>query len=234
MKTKSAFKKSLIAAAVAGASFSMPMTAAAEISATLDIASQYIFRGIVEEQGSAAVSGSIDYEHDSGLYAGFWTGSLPSGIETNYYAGFASEAGDFSYDVGVLHYRFPPASQSGQDGFLTEAYVSVGYMGFEAAAFIGVDKTNLDTGGGRSGADDNKDNYFTLGYGYEQFGAVVGFADFDADDSNYTHLDLTYEVLPGLTFMASQILDADDGALSRAGEPLVKGTQFVVSYSFTF
>lgn len=230
MKTKSAFKKSLIAAAVAGASFSMPMTAAAEISATLDIASQYIFRGIVEEQGSAAVSGSIDYEHDSGLYAGFWTGSLPSGIETNYYAGFASDVGDFSYDVGLLHYRFPPASQDGADAFLSEVYLEVGYMGFGAGAFIGVDKA----GTSRSNGDDNKDNYFTLSYGYEQFGILVGYADMDADDSNYSHLDLTYEVLPGLTFMASQILDADDNALSRADEPLNKGTQFVVSYSFTF
>lgn len=230
MKKFTTVKSLALATAVAGA-MSMPTTASAEVSATLEIASQYIFRGFVEEAGTAAVSGSIDYELDSGLYAGFWTGSLPSGIETNYYAGFASELdGGFSYDVGLLHYRFPSADQAGRDFFLTEAYLEVGFAGFGAGAYIGIDKA----GTSRSNGDDNKDNYFFVSYNYEQFGILVGLNDFDEADSSFTHLDLTYEVLPGLTFMASQILDADDFAVSRDGVPLGNGTQFVVSYEFSF
>ncbi|MCH8544585.1 MAG: TorF family putative porin [Alcanivorax sp.] len=224
MKTKSVFKKSIIAAAVAGASFAAPMTASAEISATLEIASQYMFRGLVEDTGNAQVAGSLDYEHDSGVYAGFWTGSLAEGVETNYYAGFASEVGDFSYDVGLIHYRFSDAGQSASDEFASEVYLGLGFMDFGFGAYIGVDKTGTN----RSNGEDNKNNYFTLSYDYDKFSFLVGYADMDADDMNYTHIDLGYEIYDGLVFTASQIVDADDGT------GLSNNTQFVVSYSFSF
>lgn len=221
MKKFTTVKSLALATAVAGA-MSMPTTAAAEVSATLEIASQYIFRGLVEETGNAQVSGSLDYEHDSGVYVGVWSGSIDSGVEMNYYAGFAGEIEDFSYDIGLLHYRFPGADQQGVEEFLTEAYLELGYMGLGFGAYIGVDKV----GTSRSKGDDNKDNYFTLSYEYEQFGALVGYFDADDKADEYSHLDLTYEALPGLTFMASHILDAEDD--------FVSGTQFVVAYEFSF
>ena len=228
MKTKSVMKKTLIAAAVAGAGFAAPTAAVAEVSATLDIASQYLWRGQQLFSGGT-VSGSLDYEHDSGLYAGVWTSSESFGIEYDLYAGFAGSAGDFSYDIGVIDYRYSDGgteraiiSERASRSNFTEAYLGLGYMDFGFEAYIGVGDTGNNEG------DKNEDNYFTLSYGYDKFGVLVGYYDFDDSAANYTHVDLSYEVYDGLVFTLSQIVDED------TSDTYSKETQLVVGYSFTF
>ena len=223
MKSKyvSAMKKSLLAVAVAGAASVVPTTATAEVSANLGIASQYLWRG-VSLSTSGVVFGGLDYEHDSGFYAGFWTSSEAEGaVEYDLYGGYAGEIGDFSYDVGYISYWYPGSMG---DANFQEAYLGLGFMDFGFEAYFGVG----DFGWGEDAAK-NKDNYYVLSYGYEQFGVAVGYYDFDADDANYTHIDLSYEALPGLVFTASQVVDSDD----NAGIPHDDLT-FVVSYEFSF
>lgn len=223
MKSKyvSAMKKSLLAVAVAGAASVVPTTATAEVSANLGIASQYLWRG-VSLSTSGVVFGGLDYEHESGLYAGFWTSSEAEGsIEYDLYGGYAGEVGDFSYDVGYISYWYPGAMG---DLNFQEVYVGLGYMGFGLEAYFGVG----DEGWG-DGSEKNKNNYYALSYGYEQFGIAVGYYDFDADDANYTHIDLSYEALPGLVFTASQVVDFDDDADIPHDD-----LTFMVSYEFSF
>lgn len=98
------FKKLAVAAAVSSATFSG--AAMAELSGNVEVLSQYLFRG-VPQTGGAAVSGGLDYEDASGFYTGVWASNIDSGfagsVETNVYAGFATDL----FDVGVLYYYYP-------------------------------------------------------------------------------------------------------------------------------
>ena len=64
----------LASALMAGAS-----VAQAELSANIGVASNYYFRGITQTDDSAAVSGGIDYAHDSGFYLGTWMSNVDFG-----------------------------------------------------------------------------------------------------------------------------------------------------------
>lgn len=77
----------------------------------MTLTTDYVFRGISNTDGDPAIQGSLDYEHDTGFYAGVWASSVKfrenagaaavdtvqeATIEIDYYAGFASE-----FDSGV-------------------------------------------------------------------------------------------------------------------------------------
>ena len=82
--------------------------AQAEVAANIAVVSDYLFRG-VSQSSNAAVQGGLDYSNDSGIYAGTWMSNIDFGgqVETDLYAGYAGEAGDMGYDVGVLYYWYP-------------------------------------------------------------------------------------------------------------------------------
>lgn len=96
----------------------MPMTASAELTGNIGIHSKYLLRGTFEENDGAAVQGGLDYGHESGFYAGWWFSSLGynyesdavdddatgTGVENDFYAGFAGEMGSVGYDVGQIQY----------------------------------------------------------------------------------------------------------------------------------
>ena len=225
MSKKHVLKLSALAVAIATAA---PMVATAEVTGSLDIASQYLWRGVTLFNGGT-VSGSLDYGHESGLYAGVWASSESEKGEYDLYAGFAGEAGDFSYDIGAVNYRYSGDGTGvvgdcnefrAQDCNFTEGYLSVGFMGFGASAYIGVDEYG-------TGAD-NKDNYYSVSYEYEKFSGVVGMYDYDASASNYTHVDLRYAVTDNLSFTGSQIVDQKVAGTYR------EDLKVVVAYSFPF
>src|SRR5690554_1355223 len=86
----------------------------AEVSASAAVANNYIFRGVLMGSGTPAVSGALDYAHDSGAYAGVWgtSGDTAAGDEYNVYFGFGGESGDFTYDVNYLSYLYPTGTAS--------------------------------------------------------------------------------------------------------------------------
>jgi len=120
-------RKTLISTAVALATLPIGASVAVAedlpISANISIVSDYAFRGISQNNQRPALQGGLDYEHDSGLYAGFWASNVSwlsdlknddgvkvgasNSIETNFYAGYAGEVGPFGFDVGLLQYYYP-------------------------------------------------------------------------------------------------------------------------------
>jgi len=117
-------RKTLLAAAVAGV-FSLPVAAIAADAAptpthtftpNVGVVSDYLFRGISQSKGGAALQGGIDYSHSSGLYAGVWASTitwvkqyLGSGsTEIDLYAGYKNSIADtdWGYDVGVIGYNY--------------------------------------------------------------------------------------------------------------------------------
>lgn len=222
MQKQQRINKWVVAAMLAGASTAAPMAAHAEISANLSVASQYLWRGQSLTSGGA-LSGGIDYAHDSGLYAGFWTSSEDEKNEYDLYGGYAGSAGSLHYDIGYTTYWY---TEFGGDLNFQEAHLALGYGAFGVSGHFGVG----DYGWG-DGAEKNRDNYYTVSYEYQRFGALLGYYDLDDNDLRYTHLDLSYEVYDGLVFTVSQVIDrADDDHPDAVSDNL----QFVVSYTFTF
>jgi len=130
------FLKKLLAASL----LAMSATAQAEFSATVLLATDYVFRGISNTDGDPAIQGSMDYEHDSGFYAGIWGSNVKfrenaasdttvdeATIEIDYYAGFAAEFDvGISWDLGVLYYTYPGA-ESDLDYDYWEVLGALGY-----------------------------------------------------------------------------------------------------------
>jgi uncharacterized protein (TIGR02001 family) len=104
------------------------------------IYSEYIFRGISQTAGKAAIQGGFDYAHASGFYAGTWGSNISwladfgvysrSSLEWDFYAGFKNTIGDsdFSYDVGTIYYYYPGERLSGVVSADTwEAYAALNW-----------------------------------------------------------------------------------------------------------
>ena len=229
MKNVFGLKKTVIASAVAAASVMAPAIAAAEISGSLGIASMYLWRGQDVSAGTANVSGSLDFTTDVGLYAGTWVSSAGTSVnsegttstETAFYAGVGGEAGGLSYDLSYWTYVYPEDDVGA--GELAEVIASVGMAGFSLTGYVSAN--NLSDSDEENFGDDL---YLTLGYEYDKFGVLVGTWDLDADDANYTHVDLSYSPIENLTFTVSKVVDSDEfAAVTDDQDPL-----FVVGYSF--
>lgn len=235
MSMKTALKMTALAAAISATA--VPMTAAAEVSGSLGIANIYLWRGMDLSAGGAQVHGSLDYAHETGLYGGVWGSSESGKSEYDVYAGFAGEAGSLSYDIAYVDYNYP--NETGAD--FQEAILGLGFAGVSLTSAIGVGQYGHDGHGTK--AEDNKDNYFNLSYTYDKFTAAVGTWDKDADESNYSHVDLTYALNDSLSFTASKVVASDDcvangtfdanmtcTATTNSDTP--DDTLFIVSYSF--
>ncbi len=122
----SKISKSLMAASVLAATTLASGAAMAEVSMNIGATSNYIWRGVTQTADEAAVSGGLDYSHESGFYAGTWTSSLgnnDAGAEVDFYAGFGGSVSDFSYDINVTAYTYPQL----EDADFTEVGLSGSY-----------------------------------------------------------------------------------------------------------
>lgn len=107
------------------------------LTSNVGMTSNYIWRGQTQSSDEAAVSGGIDYAHDSGLYAGIWVSSLsadsnrtsadggPQQYEQDLYIGVGGEAGPLSYDVSYVQYMYPVGDAVEYD--FAEVIVSLGF-----------------------------------------------------------------------------------------------------------
>jgi uncharacterized protein (TIGR02001 family) len=89
-------------------------------TSNVGLVSNYLYRGISQTDGGAALQGGFDYAHSSGFYAGLWgsnvswitgsgmtTNTGAASLEVDTYLGFKNSfATDFTYDVGFLRYNY--------------------------------------------------------------------------------------------------------------------------------
>lgn len=128
-------KKTLLAFACMAASATvLAQTAAAPAAPAPDytlafnagLVSDYRFRGIAQTSRDPAVQGGIDFAHKSGLYLGTFAsnvkwikdfnGATKGSYEIDLYGGYKGEiAKDFTYDLGLISYRYP-GNNSGDAG----------------------------------------------------------------------------------------------------------------------
>lgn len=226
MHTKNLSRMVLAASLVAPAMLLMPMSAQAGATANVSVANMYLWRGMDVSASDAQVSGTLQYNADSGFYVGGWASSTwaGAGYELDLYGGYAGAAGDIKYDISYWEYLYPEAGaiDAGlSDTDASDLVLSVGYNMFSAAAYINMD------------SDIDDDIYYTLGASMGKFGVLFGFwTREDGDDpgdgvgDEYSHITLSYNPIETLTFKAS-MASSDDGTTEE--DPLVQ-----VSYTWGF
>lgn len=101
------------------------------ISGGVTLASQYRFRGISLSDEQIALQGTLNVNHRSGFYAGFWASNLDgfgelggSNLELDLYGGWRHQvASGVTVDAGLLCYAYP--GSKGGDFEFFEPYASV-------------------------------------------------------------------------------------------------------------
>ena len=190
---------------------------AVEISGNVGLSSDYIWRGMTQTNGDAAVNGGFDLATDNGFYFGTWS-SNAGGAGANYsmelgvYLGFSGEMGNenMSYDIGYISVIYP-----GDDGSdFEEAYIGFNIYGLSILYSSGQDSSpdyseigySVDAGPGSFGVsygeyEDTGDNTligydwgignFSLGFYYYDFEAKAGSGKID-DDGAYVALGTSF------------------------------------------
>lgn len=102
-------KIKLLAAAVALSTLA-PL-ASADVSVTGTLTSDYVFRGISQTDRSPALQIGLDYEHESGFFAGAWASNVDFGDDANaeidFFAGYFGEVNEsLSYDASYTLYTY--------------------------------------------------------------------------------------------------------------------------------
>lgn len=227
------FTKTLLAGSVAAsvlAASAFVSTAHAEVSASVGVASTYLWRGADLGSGTPAVSGDINYS-TSGFYTGVWgsSGDTAAGSEYDIYAGYGNSVGDFSYDFSLWSYNYPTGAGYSADGEtdftdFSDAVVSLGYGPVAFTAYVPVGKDNSP----------GDYMYYTLSGSFGKYSVTMGLHQDDpdvvvgcpADNTDETcspvHINLDYAFSDNLTFTLSQFI---------ADEPEGDDMKFVVSYS---
>lgn len=192
-------------------------SAAADFSANIGATSNYVWRGVTQNDDSAAISGGLDYSHESGFYVGTWASNVDfngANAEVDLYAGFGNELDSgFAYDVGAIYYGYPGADDLGgnEDEIdFAEVYASVTFGPVTGGINYTVYKEDDDA--------DTNDIYYYVSASTEvaptwSLGGTLGYYDFDESDA-YSHaqIDVTKDAgdFGEFTFSLSQIIDDDD------------------------
>jgi uncharacterized protein (TIGR02001 family) len=140
---KKIMNKSLIAVATSFL-LTLSATAAADLSSTVNLASDYTFNGVSQTGNDPALQASVDYAAESGFYAGTWASNVDFGgtddtnIEWDAYLGKYFQLNEnVGLDTGIAYYTYHGDSASDAYNY-PEAYAKLGYsssMGDSALNF---------------------------------------------------------------------------------------------------
>ncbi len=216
-------RKSLYSVLAVATGLLLSGSAFAAISGNIGATSNYLWRGVTQTNDAVAVQGGLDYNHDSGFYAGTWASNVDFGDDTSYeldfYAGYAGNiTEDLSYDLGYLYYAYPDADGSIDFG---ELHGAVTWKWFELSYSHAI---NAGNDVAAAPLDDKDLGYFgatatfplteklslALHYGYSS-GDVVKSS---LGEDNYSDYNLTLSADTGMgtvSFMLSDTnLSSDD------------------------
>lgn len=193
------------------------------IEANVALVSDYRFRGVSLSDKDPAIQGGFDLVLPSGFYVGTWASSIEpvgsSELELDLYAGYGFEALGAAFDIGVLVYTYPGAS----DTHYWEVYGAVDFETGLVASTVGFayapEQDNI-------GSEDNLylyyegsvplgDSGFSLvgGLGYET--GAFGDLDGDGDDKWNWRLGVGWS-LAGVDLELAYIDTSEDTSGSNA------------------
>ena len=175
------------------------------LSGNVALTTDYVWRGMTQNDGDPSVSGGFDLEDDSGFYFGVWAANvladdkdgdeLGSGsLELDAYLGYSGSFNDDAgYDIGYIAYTYP-----GYDTWdFEEAYISFDFFGVYVTYAAGEGIANnygevgysVDAGPGTFsisyGDFENTGTNYLVGYDWTVGDFTLGFyySDFSSDES---------------------------------------------------
>ena len=194
MKTLS---KAIAIASLVSASALTAQVANAGVEYNVAATSNYVWRGDTQSSNMSAVSGGVDYSHDSGLSAGVWTSNTTGDTEVDYYAAFGTEVAGFALSAGAIAYQY-----NADTADFVEVNVGAEYMGASVSYSVKVDD-----------GDTNKDNddaaYISAGYGMDveenlsvavAFGQTIDASKASSDADKYDYSVAATKSLPEFDF----------------------------------
>src|SRR4029079_6775045 len=90
------------------------------ISGNMVFTNNYIFRGISQTKQEPAVQGGLTFTFDSKIYLNLWGSNVDffslngeqATLETDQTVGYSNSFGDFSFDIHLVRYTYPRASNA--------------------------------------------------------------------------------------------------------------------------
>ena len=199
--------------AIAIASLATATAAQAELSASVAVDSEYVFRGVDQNAGQSTTSAVLEYAV-SGLTIGAYTNNADI-AETDIYVSYGLNLGgldlnvsytDFSYDVGT--------------GGQQEVAISTSVSGLGISYTDGVDDT--------TGTDQDY-SVVTLDYTVGNANILLGNVDADAADADYSYFAISGSlgqvagVDASLTFTGTFDEGVNSAANAAANDSIVIG-----------
>ena len=155
-------------------------TASAAIEGNIGVTSEYMWRGMSQTNGGAAVSGGLDWSGESGWSGGVWASNInwgsnevdAPGSEFDLYAGYSSSFGALDYSVTGIYYVY--SQYDGSD--FSELLVDLSYAGVDFGfGYTLTAETDSQEG----------DLYYYVGKSFEltdELGAGVTFGQYAGDE----------------------------------------------------
>jgi uncharacterized protein (TIGR02001 family) len=85
-----------------------------DLSGNVGLFSDYSFRGVSQTQRNMALQAGLDWTHDSGVFLGLWGSNVDfdeANLEQDFYGGWGSSIGDFSYSLLGTFFFYPGDEQ---------------------------------------------------------------------------------------------------------------------------
>ncbi len=179
----------LNASALLGVALCLPAAAAGvdsdDFTVYVSVASDYVFRGYSQTREDPAIQLGLDFEHESGLFAGLWVSNVdfpPAGpfedrreLEVNIYAGYGVELGrEWALSGTLVRYEYP-----GDEGAIDWDYSEFGLALRHGGAVLSVAYSDSALGSGDAGVAVELTERWPLPRNLE-LAAGVGFFDLDS------------------------------------------------------
>ena len=202
------------------------------------VTSDYRFRGLSQTDTDPALQLGIDFQHDTGIFAGLWGSNVdfpidqfeqdPRDVELNYYLGYHRSIGrDWAGVISVIRYSYPGASKNYD---YTEISVGVNYVE-RLFATVAYSDDAFSLGG--SAIVYELAAQYPLVYGIE-IGATAGLYDSsDLLDGNYKYWNVGLSKPVDRWTFDVRFHDTDSTATRFFGDDIA-GAGWVFSVSFVF
>ena len=142
---------------------------AVSVSGNAAIQSDYIWRGMTQNDGDTSVNVGLDADLGSGFYVGTWAATVDFGnghtLEHDYYGGYAFEMGGIGIDIGTIQVTYNGT---------TDVDFSENYVALSLPMNIGLHYSEGDELG----------DYMELSYGMDVGDGSLAISYGDMDSSN--------------------------------------------------
>lgn len=110
-------KKNIVAYALLLSLAAAPAALAADLAGgtltgSVAATSDYVFRGVTQTDGDAAVQAGLTWSYESGVYVSAWGSNVDfnddeSNLEADFTLGWSGSADNISYGASVIYYAYP-------------------------------------------------------------------------------------------------------------------------------